>query len=58
MEGVKVQIETLLKVHLFSYLHLSFYPSPFVQAASEIGKKVEELVPAITTNSPEDTHPS
>ncbi|KAH9006996.1 Fms-interacting protein-domain-containing protein [Lactarius hatsudake] len=40
MEGVKVQIETLLKT------------------ASEIGKKVEELIPAVTTNSPEDTHPS
>jgi THO complex subunit 5 len=39
MEGVKVQIETLLK------------------AASEIGKKVEELIPA-PTNSPEDTNPS
>ena len=30
MEGVKVQIETLLKVHLSLYLCPSFYPSSFI----------------------------
>jgi hypothetical protein len=48
-ESVKMQIEALLKVAL---AFLSCLENPLyvivLQTASEIGKKVEELVPAIT----------
>jgi THO complex subunit 5 len=58
MESVKVQIEALLKVILASRrVRTLSYQRSLIQTASEIGKKVEELVPV--ANSPQDTpHPS